>query len=239
MYPAPRVSHPAPRRESATSGDDGQDGSVDPKEAMSVHLSVASPADVAEAARVVAEAFRDDPVLHGFVPGERDRQRRLELLMRATLSTGPLHRGAIDLARLEPRGPIVGVAAWEGPRDRGAVPWVARLPAWAWSLRAVGLRHLRAARRTQAAFAAARPSAPHWYLDDIVVDARAQGRGVGSALLRAGIARVDSDGRPAYLEATTDDSRRLYERFGFVAQGRIDAPGSPYAMLRPGSSTAP
>ena len=202
---------------------------------MSVHLSVASPADVAEAAQVVAEAFRDDPVLHGLVPGERDRLRRLQLLMRATLATGPLHTGAIDLARLEPTGPIVGVAAWEAPRGTGGpVPWGARVRALPLMLRAVGLRHLSEVRRTSATFAAARPDEPHWYLDDIVVADAAQGRGVGSALLRHGLARVDGSGSPAYLEATSDDSRRLYERFGFVAGVRLEVPGSPYAMVRPG-----
>jgi RimJ/RimL family protein N-acetyltransferase len=44
---------------------------------------------------------------------------------------------------------------------------------------------------------------------------------------------VDAAGLPAYLEATTEASRRLYERFGFVATGEVPVAGPrPWAMLR-------
>ena len=38
----------------------------------------------------------------------------------------------------------------------------------------------------------------------------------GSRLLEAVLPRLDRDGIPAYLEATTDRNRQLYERHGFV-----------------------
>jgi GNAT superfamily N-acetyltransferase len=61
------------------------------------------------------------------------------------------------------------------------------------------------------------PTDDHWYLPLIGVDLVAQGRGLGSALLRHALAICDSDGLPAYLEATNPRNRDLYERHGFNA----------------------
>jgi hypothetical protein len=41
------------------------------------------------------------------------------------------------------------------------------------------------------------------------------------------LARCDRDGIPAYLEATSAQSRRLFERHGFVATGTITPNGGP------------
>jgi len=78
------------------------------------------------------------------------------------------------------------------------------------------------------------PSEPHWYLPFIGVDPARQGRGYGSALLRHALQNCDQDDLPAYLEATSTDSRRLYERHGFEAIGEIQRADSPpmWPMLR-------
>ena len=62
---------------------------------------------------------------------------------------------------------------------------------------------------------AAQPTEPHWYLPLIGVDPSCQGRGLGSALLRAALRVCDRDGMPAYLEASSASSIPLYERHGF------------------------
>jgi ribosomal protein S18 acetylase RimI-like enzyme len=72
-----------------------------------------------------------------------------------------------------------------------------------------------------------RPSEPHWYLPMIGVDPACQGRGLGSDLMRRGLARGDREGMPAYLEATSLRSVSLYERFGFEAVGQIKTKTSP------------
>ena len=46
-----------------------------------------------------------------------------------------------------------------------------------------------------------------------------RGRGIGSKLLDYGTARLE--GYPAYLEASTYDSARLYERRGFLSLGPL------------------
>ena len=57
----------------------------------------------------------------------------------------------------------------------------------------------------------------------------AQGRGLGTALVRPMLERCDREGRPAYLEATTPRNRALYERLGFalVEEMRFPQDGPP------------
>ena len=71
------------------------------------------------------------------------------------------------------------------------------------------------------------PSFEHWYLPLTGVDPPAQGRGLGSLLLRHALERCDRDGVPAYLEATSPRSRDLYARNGFTQVGVIQHGGSP------------
>jgi predicted N-acetyltransferase YhbS len=54
-----------------------------------------------------------------------------------------------------------------------------------------------------------------------------QGAGIGGALIAPGLERCDREAVPAYLEATSDRNRALYERHGFRAHGRIALPGGP------------
>ena len=78
------------------------------------------------------------------------------------------------------------------------------------------------------------PHEPHWYLGFLGVQPALQGLGLGSALLQATLVGVDAAGEPAYLEATSADNRRLYERHGFEVVRELPLPGGPslFAMWR-------
>jgi GNAT superfamily N-acetyltransferase len=79
------------------------------------------------------------------------------------------------------------------------------------------------------------PREPHWYLPWMGLRPDEQGKGVGSALLASGLARVDADGLPAYLEATNWRNAAFYARHGFEVMGVVEAPDYPeiVAMWRP------
>jgi GNAT superfamily N-acetyltransferase len=66
---------------------------------------------------------------------------------------------------------------------------------------------------------------PHLYLFAIGVLPAHQGNGLGGHLLGHGHRR--QGGLPAYLEATSPDSRRLYHRHAYTDLGRIDLPDGP------------
>ncbi|MGA0599801.1 GNAT family N-acetyltransferase [Caulobacter sp. KR2-114] len=68
----------------------------------------------------------------------------------------------------------------------------------------------------------------HAYLWFLGVAPEAQGRGVGSRLLKVGTDRCDAAGLPAYLETQTERNVALYRRHGFEVisehRCRADAP---------------
>lgn len=66
---------------------------------------------------------------------------------------------------------------------------------------------------------------PHLYLHSIATVPEHRGGGAGTALLAERLRPATGAGMPVYLEASTDDSLRLYERLGFVPEGeRIALP---------------
>lgn len=79
------------------------------------------------------------------------------------------------------------------------------------------------------------PREPCWHLAFIAVDPVRQGKGMGSALLKASLDQCDADGRPAYLESTNPANLSLYRRFGFEQIGVIETDEAPplFPMFRP------
>jgi len=77
------------------------------------------------------------------------------------------------------------------------------------------------------------PRSPsHWYLYAIGTSSSSQGRGVGSALLRDMLDRIDEERLPAYLESSNIRNVPLYERHGFNVVEEIRLPGGGPAMWR-------
>lgn len=71
------------------------------------------------------------------------------------------------------------------------------------------------------------PAEPHMYLALLGVDPEAQGRGLGSVLLRPGLERCDADQVPAYLETSKERNLDFYAHHGFVERDCIDVPDGP------------
>ncbi|GAA5156686.1 hypothetical protein GCM10023321_32950 [Pseudonocardia eucalypti] len=78
-------------------------------------------------------------------------------------------------------------------------------------------------------FQAARPSTPHWYLFHLGADPQAQRRGVGTALLRSMLPRLDERELPAYLECKPE-LVSYYGRFGFAETGTLPVRGLEVVM---------
>ena len=60
------------------------------------------------------------------------------------------------------------------------------------------------------------PRDPHWHLLFLAVRPPRQNDGLGSRLLTHTHTRLDADGIPAYLEATSPQNQRLYHRHGYT-----------------------
>jgi GNAT superfamily N-acetyltransferase len=74
---------------------------------------------------------------------------------------------------------------------------------------------------------AAHPTYPHWYLPWLGVDPAAQGRGLGTQVLRPGLAAADQSHLPAYLETPNPRTIPFYERLGFEITGQAQAGTAP------------
>lgn len=175
--------------------------------------------DVPRLARAMALAFYDDPVVGAWCfPDERLRMRRLERSFDVLLRRVYLAHDACYTIDARAGGALwLPPGAWKlGVREQLRV--TARLA------RAQG-RALPRTLRVLAFVESRHPHEPHHYLAFVGVEPASQGRGLGSELLRPVLDRCDGERRPAYLEASSERNRALYERHGFEPTDELRLPG--------------
>jgi ribosomal protein S18 acetylase RimI-like enzyme len=184
----------------------------------------ASRADVPELTAVLSRAFANEPPFTWVQPDDALRARAQPAMFYGALRyIYPVERGTEVLLDT---GAILGGAIWAPPGRWKAPPWQ-RLRVIPGLIRALSIRHFRQyAQRGKAvedALHRAHPLDPHWYLAMLGTDPQAQGKGVGSALVRSGLERCDRDGEHAYLECL-EPLVPYYEGFGFEITGKIEMP---------------
>lgn len=186
-------------------------------------LRRATDQDIHRLKAMLAEAFFEDPVFSWLMPEDTKRRARLRRYFGIELRHLALARGQVwttsDLAgaalSLPPgswRSPL-RVTLLDGSAFAIHLSRAARLGA------AMEWRHMRDVHE------------PHYYVRDIGVHPDTQGRGLGSALLQPTLDRCDHEGRPAYLEASSERSAALYERLGFQLTRELRVGGSPPLRL--------
>ena len=182
-------------------------------------ITTATAADAPVLGRVLADAFRDDPVGRWMAPDPSTRVERLTRFFEFQTDAFSLPHGEVL------RSGDVGAALWMPPGRWQAPPLLMlrnlpRLGRVFGRRTALMLRGLHLAEQDH-------PRELHWYLPFAGVVTAHQGRGIGSALLAPVLARCDADGLPAYLEATSERNRALYLRHGFVDRHEIALPDGP------------
>jgi GNAT superfamily N-acetyltransferase len=177
-------------------------------------------ADADPLAEVLGRAFADDPLWQWMFPR---RPERMAAMFAMLLHNARLPNGVSELA--EQDGHVLAGALWDPP-GRWRVPVTTQLRQLPGMLRVLGTRTYSVLRGL-AEIEQAHPIEPHWYLAVLGTEPRAQGRGLGSALLRSRLARCDDLRFPAYLESSKESNVAYYERFGFRATGEIPVPGGP------------
>jgi GNAT superfamily N-acetyltransferase len=166
-------------------------------------------ADVGVTARVLAQAFYDDPLMRWMVPSDAKRLRRLERIFALTL-----RRVWAPEDECYVTARPIGAAAWMPPGTwkLSAAAQVRMLPG---SVRALRRDFPRMA-KLDSFLEEAHPGVPeHWYLNAMGVIPAWQGRGYGTAMIKPGLDRCDRERVPAYLKTSTPRGRALYERNGF------------------------
>jgi GNAT superfamily N-acetyltransferase len=187
----------------------------------------AGQADIEVLSQVIADAFFDLDVSQWLVP-DPDARRSIfppyfRIYVEHAIATGTVYTtpGRTAAALWVPVGE-------EGPHPPGG--YGVRLAA------ATG-RHLSRFEAFDLTLDRHHPAGfPHHHLAILAVRPDRQGQGTGTALLHAHHAALDRDGLPAYLEASSLDTRRIYPRHGYLDYGTViqlpDGGPRMYPMMR-------
>lgn len=169
---------------------------------------------IKQAAVVLARAFQDDPLYSHMYPDAGERARVLPLIFEWNVRYGHLF-GEVQVTDEPLAGVVIclrpGETEWNAKRlaESGFYRLAEVLGADAWRRYAVDV------------FAYAeeqlRHAAPdlYWYLETIGVEPNRQGRGVGSALLRAVHDRADAGGMATVLLTFQPRNLRFYRHYGY------------------------
>jgi ribosomal protein S18 acetylase RimI-like enzyme len=191
----------------------------------------ATAADIAAVAEDLSASFRSDPQMDWLVRDDHRRETARLSLFRMLLSAVALPDGVVSR-------PVTGGAAsiWLPSEALGPGPFWQELRTLPTLLGVTGFSRLGRMMAVREAMDRNHPmDRPHAYLWFLGVRPEAQGLGVGSRLLAAGLAEVDAQGRHAFLESSNAANVPLYRRYGFeLVQEYQAAPGAPplWAMWR-------
>lgn len=182
-----------------------------------VQARLATAADVKPSARALAEAFAGDAPMRWFLKGVDDKPELLRGFFEEIID-----KLYFPLGRVWVTDEPAGAALWAPP---GRFPFSTReqAPTLPTLLRVFGRRPIRAFAGNHA-ITKGHPHEPHWHLEYIGVEAAGQGRGAGTALLAPMLEHCDAEREAAHLNAGSPQSKRLYERNGFVATEMFKLP---------------
>ena len=192
------------------------------RQRSSVFLQPLAANQVDEAARTLAEAFQDDPLLTILVAQDAAKRRRVApWFFRASIKYGRRH------GQVWSNSDASAAAIWLPPgqttiRPLGMIR--AGMAAMPFKVGFRGMRRFVEAIGAMEGFHR-KIQGPHWYLLAIGTRRDRQGQGFGSALLDVGVAAADGAGIPVYLETATDDDVAFYSKRGFRIIGEAEVSG--------------
>jgi ribosomal protein S18 acetylase RimI-like enzyme len=174
------------------------------------HLRIAIPEDRDLVTGVATAAFAADPFLRFMLPDDADYAQHAPEFFGA-LFDKRVGGGTVWL--LESDGTEgAALAMWDGPGSTDDAAF--NLPPAA---TAVLTAYDQAVHDLL-------PTARHWYLGVLATHPEHAGKGLGRAVMRAGLARAAADGLPAYLETTNARNVELYQGAGWAIEAQVEEP---------------
>jgi ribosomal protein S18 acetylase RimI-like enzyme len=173
--------------------------------------------EVPQLATMLARAFHDDPLTSWFLRSEAKRPKYARRFF-----AWQLHR-LLCQEQVVTAADGSGAALWALPGRWRESTWQA-LRLFVSLVPALG-RHIPVAARGIESVEKRHPEDPHLYLAVLGTDPSAQGRGIGSSLMRPGLELCDREGLPAYLESSKERNLAFYARFGFRVTEEVRMPG--------------
>lgn len=177
-------------------------------------VTVLDPSEYALAGEVLGRAFQTDPLWTAVI---RDHDRRCEMLVE--MFTGLTKTTVAAQGTAEKTPHLNGVALWLPPGKNiglwatlrsglAMARFVIKLPGRDRKRMMTVLREVGERRKILM-------PEPHWYVAAIGVAPEFHGTGLGTILMRHGIARADRSRRPIYLETETESNVAFYQHLGF------------------------
>ena len=183
-------------------------------------------------AEILSSAFVDDPFYTFVFPDAEQRTRLLPWLFNKLLNYAN-HYGLV-LVDSE----YHGISIWLGPKHTRLLPLgVLRAGLFLFPFKVSHLELKRSIMLAQVSNQLHRQavSTPHFYLEAVGVEPLRQGKGLGRALVQAGLSRADELNVPCYLETHNPTNLGFYLSLGFNIVGSKQAfPSSPqvWGLLR-------
>ena len=183
-------------------------------------------------ADILSSAFAGDPFYTFVFPDPERRTRLLPWLFNKLLNYAN-HYGLV-LVDSE----YHGISIWLDPKHTGLLPLgVLRAGLFLFPFKVSHLELKRSIKLAQVSNQLHRQavSTPHFYLEAVGVEPLHQGKGLGRALVQAGLSRADELNVPCYLETHNPTNLGFYVSLGFNIVGSKQAfPSAPqvWGLLR-------
>ncbi|MFI0418676.1 GNAT family N-acetyltransferase [Spongiactinospora sp. 9N601] len=180
---------------------------------------------------IIATSFHEQEISAWTIPPDDDRRRVLPPLFSMAAESALVH------GEVHATADMSAVAVWF---PKGAEP-IPETPDRDARVEAFAGPHAERIRRMEEEMDKRHPQDPHHYLAFLAVLPGHQGRRTGTRLLAEYHRKLDEAGIPAYLEASSTRSRRLYLRHGYQDLGDpIFMPDGPpmFPMWRSSRSAA-
>lgn len=187
----------------------------------------ALPSEAGLICEILADAFSQDPVMRWM---NDQPETYLSMFRCAALSLYLKHEHVF----INQSG--TGAAMWAPPGVSSNSPIHWTLLPMLWNMfKNGGFGSIKRGSALEAMFTKNHIKEPHYYLHTIGTVLGEQGKGVGSALLQAGVKLCDENQSLAFLESSNIRNNPLYERFGFKVTGELQLPDdgpTVWTMLR-------
>jgi GNAT superfamily N-acetyltransferase len=193
-----------------------------------------TPADVEEAAQVIAQAFVDDPLIAFVLPFKATRVRTLIKFFRVYGALSIEHGRGFGVG-----APLQGVAFWKFPSQDSmsiSIKSLGRFLPLLFTMYPIGYFRARGILNQLDVLHNKYATEPHFYLDNLGVLPTARGQGLSSRLIRPFLEMADEQKVIAYTDTVTRANVPLYEHFGFqcVETSPVGGTGiTVYALRRP------